>query len=561
MNTIMTSFTRVAELLDSVTAMSKRKEKIHYLAEFLSSMEPDEISYAALLVAGRIFAESDQRSLNVSWSGILSSLQQVMDIRPSDVNRVYDGDAGEAVAALIESGRYARQSSLFEEPLTILSVKTSIGRIASLSGKGSKNEREAILANLLRNAAPREARYLVAIILGDTRTGVSDAMIVEAIAEAYSIESDIVRRAWSFCGDLGRVAETAHLHGEKGVLNINIQLFTPIRPMLATPAEKIGDVFANSSSTYCVEYKYDGARVQIHKKKEVVKIYSRRMTDVTGSMPEIVQLISSGLKAESAILDGEVVAIGNSGQPLPFQEVMKRFGRSRDVGAKINETELHLYLFDILFLNGTPLSDLSLKKRRRKLVPIAPSEVVAPSFAVRGMEEAQKLFDESKELGHEGIMIKNPESSYSPGTRGKNWFKLKHTLQTLDMVVLAAEWGHGRRKNWLSDYHLGVIDDRTGEYVMVGKTFKGLTDAELESMTARLQELEVSSSRGVVTVHPEIVVEVLVSELQKSPTYEAGIALRFARIVRIRDDRGSSDITSLNELEAIYEAQFRYKSK
>lgn len=557
----MTSFTRVAELLDSITATSKRKEKIHYIAEFLSSIEPDEVSYAALLVAGRIFAESDQRSLNVSWSGILSSLQQVMDIRPSDVHRVYNGDVGEAVASLIESGMYARQSSLFEEPLTILSVKTSIEKIAALSGKGSKNEREAILANLLRNASPREARYLVAIILGDTRTGVSDAMLVEAIAEAYSIESDIVRRAWSYCGDLGRVAETAHMNGEKGVRNINIQLFTPIKPMLATPTEKIGDVFTDSTSTYCVEYKYDGARVQIHKQGNVAKIYSRRMTDVTESMPEIVKLISSGLRAESAILDGEVVAIGPNEQPQPFQEVMKRFGSSRDIGAKINETELHLYLFDILFLNGKPLSDLSLKKRRRKLVSVAPPNIVAPSFAVTEEEEAQKLFDESKELGHEGVMVKNPESSYTPGTRGKNWLKIKHTLQTLDMVVLAAEWGHGRRKNWLSDYHLGVIDERTGEFVMVGKTFKGLTDAELETMTARLQELEVSSSRGVVTVHPEIVVEVLVSELQKSPTYESGIALRFARIVRIRDDRGSFDITSLNELEEMYEAQFRYKSK
>jgi DNA ligase-1 len=557
----MTSFTRVAELLDSVTATSKRKEKIRYIAEFLSSIDPSEAAYAALLIAGRIFAESDQRSLNVSWSGILSSLQQVMDIKPSDVHRIYDGDVGEAVASLMESGEYARQSSLFEEPLTILSVKSAIERIASLSGKGSKNEREAVLANLLRNASPRESRYLVAIILGDTRTGVSDAMLIEAISEAHSIDSDIVRRAWSFCGDLGRVAETAQLRGKEGVRSINIQLFTPIRPMLATPAERIGDIFAASASTYCIEYKYDGARVQIHKMDEVVRIYSRRMTDVTESMPEIVQLIASGLHAESAILDGEVVAVGNNGQPLPFQEVMKRFGRSRDVSVKIQETELHLYLFDILFLNGKPLSDLSLKKRRRQLVSVAPSKVVAPSFTVASTEAAQKLFDESKELGHEGVMMKNPESSYTPGTRGKNWFKLKHTLQTLDMIVLAAEWGHGRRKNWLSDYHLGVIDEATGEYVMVGKTFKGLTDAELETMTARLQKLEVSSSRGVVTVHPEIVVEVLVSELQKSPTYHSGIALRFARIVRIRDDRGPSDITSLKELEEIYEAQFRYKSK
>jgi DNA ligase-1 len=557
----MTSFTRVAEVLDAVTATTKRKEKIRYIAEFLSSIEPSEVSYAALLIAGRIFAESDQRSLNVSWSGIISSLQQVIDIKPSDVNRIYDGDIGEAVASLMESGQYARQSSLFEEHLTILSVKSAIERIASLSGKGSKSEREAVLANLLRNASPRESRYLVAILLGDTRTGVSDAMLIEAIAEAYSIESVLVRRAWSFCGDLGGVAETAKMSGERGVRSINIQLFTPIRPMLATPAQKIDDVFTTSSPTYCIEYKYDGARVQIHKKGKVAKIYSRRMTDVTESMPEIVNFISSGLKAESVILDGEVVAIGANGRPLPFQEVMKRFGRSRDVGAKINETELQLYLFDIIFLNGTPLSDLSLKERRRKLVSVAPPKVLAPSFVAREEVEAQKLFDESKELGHEGIMVKNPESSYTPGTRGKNWFKIKHTLQTLDMVVLAAEWGHGRRKNWLSDYHLGVIDEATGEYVMVGKTFKGLTDAELETMTARLQKLEVSSSRGVVSVRPEIVVEVLASELQKSPTYESGIALRFARIVRIREDRGPSDITSLNELEQLYESQFRYKSK
>ncbi|MFW9910619.1 MAG: ATP-dependent DNA ligase [Candidatus Thorarchaeota archaeon] len=557
----MTEFSKLAYTLDAIAATTKRNEKIEIISSFLRELNLNEVHFGTLALAGRVFSESDQRTTNTSWAGIISALKRVIAFEDHEIGEFYKGDAGEAIESMMLSGRFSRQQSLLTEPLTLNSVSSAIKQIAEAEGKGSKTTRESILVRILQDATPKELRYVVALILGDTRTGVSDAIVADGVSKAYAIDAELIRRAWSVTGDLGKVAEIAASQGEPGIKDIRMELYTPVKPMLATPSDSIEDVVGDFKEIYLCEFKYDGARVQIHKGTDGVKIFSRRLQDVTQSMPDIVKLIEEKIAANTAILDGEIVAVDSQGSPYPFQIVMKRFGRSTDVDAAVEEIQLRLHLFDVLLLDNSSLLDQPLEHRRRILEGISPSELIAEQFDFRDLRKIEEAFHDSKRLGHEGVMLKKANSPYYPGKRGRYWFKVKHTMETLDLVVIAAEWGHGRRRNWLSDYHLAAWDEDRGEFVMIGKTYKGLTDKELSEMTHRLQEISTQSSRGIVFVKPEIVVEVVAAELQKSSTYDAGIALRFARISRIREDLGPSDATTLKRLNEIYESQFEYKAR
>ena len=488
-------------------------------------------------------------------------LRESLGISWKELEKVYDGDTGEAVAAVLESDRTEHQTTLFSEPLTISSLGKSLDKIARMAGKGSKKEKESILKQLFSEASPREAKYLVALLLGDMRTGVSEGLVAESIGKAFSIESSLVRRAWQFSGDLGNVATIASKSGLEGLKGVSVQLMRPVKPMLATPADDVQILMKELNEQVALELKFDGARVQIHKDGDNVRIYSRRLGEVTESLPEIVEKVIHEIPIEKIILDGEVVAIDDEGVPYPFQVIMRRFGRVRDVKEKQEEIGLLLYVFDILLLDNKSLVDLMYEERRDKMEEILPEHLIAESIVTSSVKEAMDFFERSKELGHEGLVVKRLDSEYTPGIRGKNWFKLKHTLKLFDMAIIAAEWGYGRRSGWLSDYHLGVRDEETGEFAMVGKTFKGLTDAEFQEITKKLLELETGRERGIVHVKPEIIVEVLASEIQDSPRYKSEMALRFARITRICYDKGPQDTTTLSELREAYEAQFKYKAR
>ena len=558
---LMTEFLQLANALEGISDTNKRNDKIRIIADFLHKVQQQEIRFATMTLAGRVFAENDERTLNISWSGMINALRKVIDYEDKDFEEFYEGDVGEAIATMFASGKYSRQQSLFTDSLTLETLESDLAKIASFSGKGSKNEKESILAKILMDASPNEIKPIVALVLGDTRTGASDALVLEGIAKAFEIDPPIARRAWNFCGDLGRVAEIAASEGEDGLGNIGVVLFVPVKPMLATPASSVGEVLTSEEQTFLIEYKYDGARVQIHKKGDEVRIFSRRFNDVSESMPELIQIVKEKISSNTAILDGEVIAVDDKGNPYPFQVVMKRFGRSRDVETTSKEVQLKLILFDVLLVDDQMIVDKYLIERKKLLESIAPDFLVTSYQNTKEVADVDDLFKLSKEKGHEGLMLKKSDSEYIPGKRGKNWFKIKHTLDTLDLVVIAAEWGHGRRKNWLSDYHLSVWDSDAGEFTSIGKTYKGLTDSELEEMTKRLQDISISSSRGVVTVRPEIVVEIIAAEIQESPTYASGFALRFARISRIRDDIGPSDCTTLEELRTLFELQFKYKAR
>ncbi|MHA2066056.1 MAG: ATP-dependent DNA ligase [Candidatus Thorarchaeota archaeon] len=555
----MTEFLELAETLDKIADVSSRNAKIDFVAALLRKVGSEEVRSAALFLGGRIFSENDDKVLNVSWGGLRSALKQVIDFSLDDLSESYQGDTGEAIASLLESEKFAKQTSLFSSPLSIQSLEKSFNEITELQGSGSKKKREAILSHILRDAAPIEAKYIAALVLNDMRIGLSEGLLADGIARAFDVEAKIVRRAWSLCGDLGLVAEQASHGGSSTLEEFKAEVFRPVKPMLATPSETIAELFELGGS-FAFEVKLDGARVQIHKEADKVAIYSRRLQDVTESLPDIVEVVQREVLAENAILDGEVVAVDKKGQPYPFQVVMKRFGRTREIDKTSSEVQLHLYLFDLLYQENKQLIDSSYDVRRKALESIVSKENVVESIHTSSAEEATEFFESSKKHGHEGIVAKRVDSLYVPGTRGKNWYKIKHALDTMDLVIIAAEWGHGRRKKWLSDYHLAVRNPETNSYVMIGKTYKGLTDAEFKEMTAKLESISTGKKGHVVSVKPEIVVEVLAAEIQESPTYKSGMALRFARIVNIRKDKSPSDAMTLEELKKVFAAQFEYKA-
>jgi DNA ligase-1 len=310
--------------------------------------------------------------------------------------------------------------------------------------------------------------------------------------------------------------------------------------------------------------KLDGARVQIHlqcqKNQPLIRIFSRRLTDVTTSLPDIVEQVAREVKAESCILEGEVLAVGSDGRPLPFQHLMRRFRRVRDIDAMVQEIPVSLHLFDLLMFNEEVLIDEVYTVRRTKLDQIRGSVPLVEQLITSDIDAADAIFQKSIEAGHEGLVAKHPDSPYQPGVRGKAWLKIKRSMETLDLVIIAAEWGTGRRHKWLSDYHLAALDPETGEYQMLGKTFKGLTDAEFTEITERLLDLKIEQTGGVVTVQPQILVEVEYDEIQRSPTYKSGMALRFARIKRLRYDKTPSEADTIQRVQELFESQFERKA-
>lgn len=523
-----TPFSELAKLCKALEATSKRKEKTSLIAEFLRVLEPDEVAPAVLLVVGSIFPEFDPRTLEVGWR---------------------------TMKGVLEGGK---QTTLFDEPLTIGRVHDTLSGIAEASGPGSRRIKSGLLEGLISRAGLEEVEVLVRIIFGEMRIGVNEGVMLEGIAEAAGVGTALVRRALMLTGDLGEVARVALGEGEEGLRGVRMSMFVPLKPMLASMSYDLGEVIEEHGGVTAFEYKFDGARIQIHRRDGDIRVFSRRLSDVTESLPDVVHLIRDGIGSKDVILEGEVVAIGEGEKPLPFQDLMRRFGRVHDVAGMAEKIPLRLHLFDILYLHGGLLIDEPYEERWRLLEDVCPEALLAERLVTGEAEEARAFLRRAIEAGHEGLMAKRLDSEYTPGSRGKRWFKIK-PVETLDLVIAAADWGYGRRTGWLSNYHLAAREG--GENLVIGKTFKGLTDDEFRWMTDRLQALKTRETPGTVYVRPELVVEVAFNEIQRSPHYKSGFALRFARINRIREDKGPADADTLERVRELYEEQFKYKAK
>jgi DNA ligase-1 len=551
-------FKELSELCDKLESTSKRGEMVEMVAQFLRKLQPEEVGPATTMLLGRPFPRWSPKVLEVSWRTLHGLILRLTRVKPREFTAAFDktGDLGAATAMVFESCRRRRQAVLLERPLTISEVRKTLEKIAQLRGPGVRERKERLLETMLSRATPREAKYLVKIIIGEMRTGFQEGLMELAVAEAFSVPPDAVRMAAMFTGEIADVAEIAKERGEEGIRALRPEVFRPIQPMLAQNVDGVEEALEIHRGRTAFEHKVDGARVQIHKSGDEVKVFSRRLTDVTGSLPEVVESIRRGVKARDAILEGEVVALDERGRPMPFQYLMQRFRREREVERMMRELPLGLYLFDLLHLDGESLVDLEYLKRREKLGQVTDLPLTK-QLITDDAEEARKFLEEALAEGHEGLMAKELENPYVPGIRGKKWLKIKPALEPLDLVIVAAEYGYGRRKDWLSDYYLAARDAETGEFSTVGKTFKGLTDGEIIEMTERLKGLAIRREGRRVVVKPEIVVEVSYNEIQRSPKYKCGMALRFARITRIRDDKGPEDADTIQRVKEIYERQVK----
>jgi len=506
---------KLAHLVETsrrVTEASRRLEKIGFLAMLLGSVESEEIEIAVAFLSGSLL----QSKLGVGYAALLAA-------RP---DRVADAPS-----------------------LELTEVDAAFDRIADVAaGKGSTGERQRLLRELLARATQEEQSFLIRLVTGELRQGAVEGLMLEAVAKAGRQSAEGVRRARMMAGDLPSVARAVLTGDTTKLLAFAAQLFRPVHPMLAGSAED-PSVAIKELGEAALEYKLDGARIQVHKNGDQVAVYSRRLNEVTAAVPEVVELVRA-LPARELILDGEVIALRKDGTPHPFQTTMSRFGKRLDVERARGQVPLTAFFFDLLYLDGASLMDEPARRRLTALHELAPAPTMVPRLVTSSSAEADRFLRAALERGHEGIMAKALDAPYQAGHRGRRWLKIK-PANTLDLVVLAAEWGHGRRKGWLSNLHLGARDP-AGGFVMLGKTFKGMTDAMLEWQTQKLLELEVARDGITVYVRPELVVEVAFNEVQASTQYPGGVALRFARIKRYRTDKTAAEADTIAAVRDIY---------
>ena len=544
--------------------------KIKLVAKFLAVLKSSrEVSHAVRLMLGRPLKDSQ---LNLGYNRLLRVLMEITCKREKEFLAEFNqtGDLGETVKRLLEAHPSFHQQSMILGSPTISQVAEALQNIAEISGKGAMAKKDRVLESYLRRLSPLEAKYFAKNLVGEMRHGFSEGLMEEALASAFQASLETVRTAHMILGDLGRVGEILKTKGARDLQKFTIKPFTPIKPMLAESIQTLKEALKEHNGNTLLEFKLDGARVQIHRQGLQTKIFSRRLTEVTKSLPEIAKLAGE-FKGEDFVMDGEVVAVDGSGKILPFQAVMRRYRRIIGVEEILLKIPTKIFLFDILYLDRVPLLKRPLTERRLVLEKVVPEEHLIPQVKVSSLEEAENFFSKALESSCEGVMAKRPSSVYSPGRRGKHWLKIKRPPEVLDLVIVAAEYGYGYRYRWLSDYYLAALDGETlmkagepsslpdyieavhgGRFRIVGKTFKGLTNAEIEAITKKLKNLAIETLGRAVIVKPEIVVEVGFSDIQPSPQYSCGYALRFARILRIRDDKKPDEADSLERLKQLY---------
>lgn len=487
---------QLVETSRQVTATSKKLEKIDLLARLLGQMRPEEAEIAVAFLSGR----TRQGRIGVGYATLR--------------------DAAAAHAEAPSIG-IEEADAMFQQ-------------IAAVQGRGADKQRRDLLASFFQRATEPEQRFLIGLLGGELRQGALEGIVVEALAKAAKLPADRVRRAVMVAGDIAPVARAVMAQGEAGLAQYDVQLFRPVQPMLAGTAEDVPEALGELGEA-ALEYKLDGARVQVHKSGDQVVVYSRGLNDVTVAAPEIVEMVRS-MPARGLILDGEVLSLRPDGAPQPFQITMRRFGRKLDVERMRAELPLSPFFFDLLYIEGAHLLDEPQARRFEALREIADPAIVIPHLRGATEEQAEAFLQESLGRGHEGIMAKSVAAPYAAGSRGQSWLKIKQA-RTLDLVILAAEWGSGRRQGWLSNLHLGARDVEKGGFAMLGKTFKGLTDEMLGWQTQELLKLEIGRDSNTVFVEPKLVVEIAFNEIQVSPRYESGLALRFARVKSYRTDK------------------------
>jgi ATP-dependent DNA ligase I len=504
---------RIAEVSEAVGATSGRLAKIELLAGALREAGPLEVPIAVAYLSG----ELPQRQIGVGWAVLR------------------DGFPAASVPTL-----------------DLAEVDEGFSAIGALAGKGSAAARKALVGELFGRATSDEQRFLFGLLSGELRQGALEGVMTEAVARAGSVPVAEVRRAIMLRGSLGVVAAAALAGGSSALAAFGLEVGQPVRPMLAASASSLEEALAKAGAPEvqaAVEWKLDGIRIQAHISSGEVRLFTRTLDDITGRLPEVVATLAK-LPVRAAVLDGELIALRSDGRPLPFQDTAARAASAAGVADRQDGPPLSVFLFDALHLEGADLIDLPDWKRHGELAWAVPPSLLMPRLVTSSAEEATEFFRDAVARGHEGVVVKSLDAPYAAGRRGAGWIKVK-PRHTLDLVVLAVEWGHGRRRGWLSNLHLGARDPETGGFVMLGKTFKGLTDELLDWQTSRLLALEERRDSYTVYVRPELVVEIAFDGVQRSPRYPGGLALRFARVLRYREDKTAAEADTIDMVRAL----------
>jgi DNA ligase-1 len=503
-----------------VRATSRKTEKAALLAELLRRAAGHERELLALFLTGNL----RQGRIGLGYRGVFDALE-------------------------------ASQAPPSGEPLALADLDAAFETLAGVSGAGSGEKRRALLRSVFARATPEERHFLAELMLGEVRQGALEGVLIEAIALASGVPGARVREAAMFAPSIGAVAHAALGQGQAGLEGFTLQLLKPVAPMLASPAADVEEALQRLGEA-AFEYKIDGARVQLHKAGDELRVFTRQLQDVTDRLPELTEA-ARALRPRQLVLEGEAIALRPDGRPHPFQVTMRRLGRSKAIAEARRELPLSTFFFDCLYLEGRgSLLGLAYAERMQALAESVPEDALLPRIVTPDADTAKAFLKQALDQGHEGLMAKALRAPYTAGQRGFHWLKLK-SAHTLDLVVLAVEQGSGRRQAWLSNLHLGARDAERGGFVMLGKTFKGLTDAMLRWQTEKLQSLALRREGHVLHVRPELVAEIAFGDVQESPRYPAGLALRFARVKRYREDKPPAEADTIATVRALFEHQRR----
>lgn len=556
-------YSKLADVYEKLESISSKHGKRDILAELLKDTSMEELERIVLLAIGQVFPSYSEEELGVAENMMKRAIEKATGHSGIKVVEEFKktGDLGLVAEKFVKS---KSQATLMRKRLTVERVFESIRKLPDMVGAGSQERKLNIIAELVSSAEPKEARYIVRTVLGTLRIGVAEGVVRDAIAKAFNVDAKDVEHAWNMMPDYGEVAKIAKSEGGRGLKDVKIRVGTSVQVLLCEKSPDLESAIEKFKEA-AIEIKYDGARVQIHKDGKDIVLFTRRLENVTKQFPDLIKFANDAVRAKRCILDGEVLGIDKkTGKPLPFQQLSQRIQRKYDIEKMVRDIPIQVNLFDVLYVDGEVLLEKNLKERRgilEKIVkPIPGKFQFAEQLVTKDLKEAERFYNRALKLGEEGVIVKNLHSKYQPGRRVGYWLKVKPIMEPLDLAIIGADWGTGKRANWLSSYILACRDSNTGKFLECGMMGTGLTDYQFKEMTRKLRPLIVDEHGRSVRLKPHIVFEIGYEEIQRSPKYESGFALRFPRLIRDRSaDKGPEDADTLARLKKLYESQRKIK--
>jgi len=561
----------LVEVYEDLEKTSARLSKIELISNLLRKTEEDLLPKITLLIQGKIFPSWSDQEIGIASQLAIKIISTATGFSTSEIEQRFKkrGDFGLVVEELMKK---KKQKTLFTRPLTVEKIFENLESLATMEGKGSQNRKFNLVSELINAASPKEAKYIVRTTIGDLRIGVAEGIIRDSIAKAFFPDKSgeekkeivsSVEWAWFLRPSYGEIALIAKTKGLSGLKNVKLKIGKPYHVLLSEKALTLQEAIEKFENTG-IEFKYDGARISIHKKGDKIWLYTRRLENVSKQFPDLIDLVKKAVKAEECVIEGELLGIdGKTGKPLPFQALSQRIKRKYDIEKAIKEVPIQINLFDIVYLDGKMMFDKPLKERRKSLESIIkqiPEKLqIAKQLVTSDLKKAEEFYNQALKANQEGVMVKNLDATYQPGRRVGYWLKVKPIMETLDLAIIGATWGTGKRTGWLGSLILGCRDPKTGEFLECGMIGTGIKEKSegvtFEQLTNMLKPYITSEKANEVRIKPKMVVEIAYEEIQKSPNYASGYALRFPRLLRIRNDKGISETDSTDRISKLYSQQ------